>query len=72
VKGSKPFTLVHNDFETWNPSQGTTFNTVFADTWLIDNPLKQNEYKTIIIDRYSPYINTSGAAVSRIGFWGGL
>lgn len=66
------FTLVHNDFETWNPSQGTTFNTVFADTWLTDNPLKQNEYKTIIIDRYSPYIDTPGAAASRIGFWGGL
>ena len=57
------FTLVVADFETWIPPEDSSFDTVWADTWLVDNPLKMKEYRTLITDRYSQY-------TSNIGFWG--
>ena len=57
------FTLVVADFETWIPPEDSSFDTVWADTWLVDNPLKMKEYRTFITDRYSQY-------TSNIGFWG--
>ena len=57
------FTLVIADFETWIPPEDSSFDTVWADTWLVDNPLKMKEYRTLITDRYSQY-------TSNIGFWG--
>jgi len=59
------FTLVHDDFESWTPEEGSAFGVVFADTWLVDNPLTQSDYRTLINNRYSAYCEN-------IGFWGGL
>ena len=59
------FTLVVADFETWNPPEGSSFDTVWADSWLTDNSLKQHEYRTLVEDKYGVYCDN-------IGFWGGL
>ena len=59
------FTLVHDDFESWTPEEGSTFDVVFGDTWLVDNPMTQSDYLTLINNRYSAYSE-------KIGFWGGL
>tara|TARA_R100001443_G_scaffold114843_1_gene131436 strand:+ start:1184 stop:1732 length:549 start_codon:yes stop_codon:yes gene_type:complete len=57
------FNLIVADFETWNPPEGSSFDTVWADTWLSDNPITINEYQTLVSDKYSPY-------TTNIGFWG--
>tara|TARA_R100000781_G_C4059706_1_gene120574 strand:+ start:404 stop:952 length:549 start_codon:yes stop_codon:yes gene_type:complete len=57
------FTLVVADFETWNPPEGSSFDTVWGDTWLVDNSLTMKDYSTLIRDRYSQY-------TPNIGFWG--
>ena len=57
------FTLVLADFETWNPPADSSFDTVWGDTWLVDNSLTMAEYRTLITNRYSQY-------TSNIGFWG--
>ena len=58
------FTLVVADFESWNPPDGSSFDTVWADSWLVGNPLTPEQYKTLITDKYSTYTDN-------IGFWGG-
>ena len=57
------FSVVMADFETWTPPEGSSFDTVWGDTWLVDNPITMADYKTVITNRYSPY-------TSNIGFWG--
>ena len=57
------FNLVVADFETWTPPTGSSFDTVWADTWLVDNPLTMAEYYTLINNKYSSY-------TTNIGFWG--
>ena len=59
------FTLVVADFETWTPPAGSSFDTVWGDTKLWDNPLTDDEYQTMIINKYSQFTNN-------IGFWGSL
>lgn len=43
--------------------EGSSFDTVWGDTWLVDNPITMADYKTVITNRYSPY-------TSNLGFWG--
>jgi len=57
------FTLVVADFETWDPPTGSSFDTVWGDSWLVDNPITMDDYKTVITNRYSQYTDN-------IGFWG--
>ncbi len=57
------FNLVVADFETWNPPSGSSFDTVWGDTWLVDNSLTMENYRKLIRDRYSQY-------TTNIGFWG--
>ncbi len=57
------FTLIVADFETWNPPENSSFDTVWGDTWLVDNPLTMKDYRTLIRDRYSQY-------TTNVGFWG--
>jgi hypothetical protein len=57
------FTLVVADFETWEPPEGSDFDTVWADTWLVDNPITLKEYNELIISKYSHF-------TANIGFWG--
>jgi len=57
------FTLVVDDFETWTPPAGSSFDTVWGDTWLVDSPLTMDEYRTLITNQYSQYTDN-------IGVWG--
>ena len=57
------FTLIVDNFETWEPPAGSSFDTVWGDTWLIDNPLTLDEYRTLITNQYSQYTDN-------MGFWG--
>lgn len=57
------FTLVMADFETWAPPAGSSFDTVWGDTWILDNPITLQQYRTLITNHYSQYTNN-------IGFWG--
>ncbi len=57
------FTLVVADFETWNPPAGSSFDTVWGDTWLSDNTMDLRQYRTLITNKYSQY-------TTNIGFWG--
>lgn len=57
------FTLVVADFETWSPPEGSSFDTVWGDTWLVDNSLTMKDYRTLITNKYSEY-------TTNIGFWG--
>ena len=57
------FTLVVDNFETWTPPEDSSFDTVWGDTWLVDNPLTMANYRTHIKDKYSQY-------TPNIGFWG--
>ena len=57
------FSVVVADFETWTPPEGSSFDTVWGDTWLFDNSLSMKDYRTLITDRYSQYTDN-------IGFWG--
>jgi len=59
------FSLVMGDFETWTPPEGTSYGVVWADTWLVDNPLKINEYEDAIAENYGDYTD-------KVGFWGQL
>ena len=57
------FSVVVADFEAWDPPEDVTFDTVWGDTWLVDNPLSVTQYRTLITERYSQYTDN-------IGFWG--
>ena len=68
------FSLVVADFETWDPPEGSSFDTVWGDSWLTDNSLLMDDivtddnviitgYRTLITNRYSQYTDN-------IGFWG--
>jgi len=57
------FTLILDDFETWVPPEGTTFDTIWADTWLVDNPMSAKEHQEHIQNHYADYCDN-------IGFWG--
>tara|TARA_R100000988_G_C3994780_1_gene165042 strand:+ start:155 stop:721 length:567 start_codon:yes stop_codon:yes gene_type:complete len=57
------FSIVLGDFEEWTPPEGTEIDTVWADTWLVDNTLDINQYTNKIVENYSWYTNN-------IGFWG--
>ena len=57
------FTLILDDFETWVPPEGTTFDTIWADTWLVDNPMSAKEHQEHIQNHYSDYCDN-------FGFWG--
>ena len=56
------FTLVTSDFETWNPPNGSFWDVIWCDTWLIDNSLSLSEYKTAMTTKYASYCN-------KISFW---
>jgi len=56
------FSLVVDDFETWTPSNGSYWDVIWCDTWLVDNPLTLAEYKTAMTTKYGPYCN-------KISFW---
>ena len=58
------FTLVKADIETWVPPKDTWFDTMWFDTWLVDNPLGQIDYIFSMISRYKDYTRN-------MGFWGG-
>ena len=57
------FSVVVADFETWTPPEDSSFDTVWGDTWLVDNSLSMAEYRTLINNKYSQY-------TENIGFWG--
>ena len=57
------FTLVVGDFETWEPPEGSSFDTVWGDSWIFDNTLSLPAYRALITDRYSSHTDN-------IGFWG--
>tara|TARA_Y100000361_G_C11112406_1_gene318374 strand:+ start:509 stop:1075 length:567 start_codon:yes stop_codon:yes gene_type:complete len=57
------FSLVLDDFETYTPPAGTSFDTVWCDTWIHDNPMTLQEYKETMATKYSEYTDN-------IGFWG--
>ncbi len=59
------FTLITADIETWNPPANSSWDIAWFDTWLDDNPLKIQEYKELMNNRYNPFC-------SKIGFWGSL
>lgn len=59
------FTLVVADFETWTPPEGATYGVVWADTWLVDNPLNINQYKSAIAAHYGDYTDN-------VKFWGDI
>ena len=64
------FSLIMADFETWVPPEGTTFDIVWGDSWIFDNPMSIGAYNTLISDRYSPYAND--VTTFKVGFWGDL
>ena len=57
------FSVVVADFETWTPPEDSSFDTIWGDSWLVDNPLLMKDYRTLITNRYSQY-------TENIGFWG--
>ncbi len=57
------FSLIIADFETWVPPEGTSYDVVWCDSWLVDNSLTYSAYRTLMTNRYSPYSEA-------IGFWG--
>lgn len=57
------FSVVLDDFETYTPPEGTSFDTVWCDTWLSDNPMSLWDYRTAMASKYSEYTDN-------IGFWG--
>ena len=57
------FSLVIADFETWTPPEDSSFDTVWCDSWLVDNSMTYSEYKILMTERYSQYTDS-------IGFWG--
>ena len=57
------FSLVVADFETWTPPEGTTYDVIWCDAWIWDNPLTYAAYRNLMTERYSPYTN-------EIGYWG--
>ena len=54
------FTLIKADIETWNPPEGSSWDVAWFDTWLIDNSLSIKEYKALMEERYSNYVNNIG------------
>ena len=56
------FNVVLGDFETWVPPEGTTFDTVWGDSWIFDNPMTYAEYQTHIQNHYADYCDN-------FGFW---
>jgi hypothetical protein len=57
------FSVVVADFETWTPPENSSFDTVWGDSWLVDNSMTYSEYRTFMTERYSQYTDN-------IGFWG--
>lgn len=60
------FTIVKADFETWIPPDGVTYDVVWCDTWLVDNPIYYPLYRQTMLEHYSPYLSGTG----QIAFWG--
>jgi len=51
--------LVHDDIETWNPTQ--TFDCGWFDTWTTKHPsMTKEEYDEFIIGKYTPHCNWIG------------
>ena len=50
------FTLIHADFDTWQPTQN--YDCAWFDTWL--SPTNYVEYNTELINKYQPYCNWIG------------
>ena len=59
------FTLILDDFETWVPPEDTTFDTIWGDSWIFDNPMTYVEYQTHIQNHYADYCDN-------FGFWGNV
>ena len=57
------FTVILDDFETWVPPEGTTFDTVWGDSWIFDNTMSYQEYQAHIQSHYADYCDN-------FGFWG--
>jgi hypothetical protein len=52
-------TLIHDDIETWNPTQ--TFDCAWFDTWTTGHPnMTKEEYDEFIIGKYTPHCNWIG------------
>ena len=65
------FELVLADFETWTPPEGTQFDIVWGDTWLVDNEnyrMSITQYKQHILSHYTPHLTDTG----KICFWGNM
>ena len=52
------FNLVLADVETWQPTG--TWDCAWFDTWTGGNPLSQQQYKELILQKYSPFCNWIG------------
>lgn len=52
------FNLIVADVETWNPTG--TWDCAWFDTWTGGNTLTQEQYKELILQKYSPYCNWIG------------
>ena len=52
------FNLVLADVETWQPTG--TWDCAWFDTWIGGNPLSQQQYKELILQKYSPFCNWIG------------
>ena len=59
------FSLVVADIEEWEPSEGTSWDYAWFDTWLIDNPLDYKQHRAFMEERYGEY-------VTKIGSWNSL
>jgi hypothetical protein len=57
------FSLIVADFETWTPPEGTTYDVIWCDSWLVDNSLTYSAYRNLLTERYSSYSD-------EIGYWG--
>ena len=52
------FNLVLADVETWQPTG--TWDCAWFDTWTGGNTLSEQQYKELILQKYSPYCNWIG------------
>ncbi len=55
------FSLVVADIEEWEPSEGTSWDYAWFDTWLIDNLLDYKQHRAFMEERYGEYVTTIGS-----------
>ena len=53
------FTIIHDDIETWKPTNN--YDVGWFDTWLTDHPtMTKEEYDEFIIEKYTPHCDWIG------------